>query len=155
MKRVRPLTTVVVVVAFAVGGGIWWLFFRGPSSAECAPVREMLSFNKTQVDAMNAKTHEPAPGSFEGATEPSVLDYRAWADGLTDRAAKVTATDLSGQAKATADTAERLVQARVDFNAQAERTAPGAAMPPAGVAVQLFNDQFEAQVKQLREACPA
>jgi hypothetical protein len=151
---VRPLTTVVVVVAVAVGAGIWWLFFRGPSSAECAPVRELLSFNKTQIDAMNAKTHEPAPGSFEAATEPSVIDYRIWADGLADRAAKVTAADLTGQANEMAQTASRLVQARLDFDAQAKHTAPGAEMPPAGMATQMFNDQFEAQVKQLATKCP-
>ena len=101
-----------MVVALAVGTGIWWFFFRGPSSADCAPVREMLSFNKTQIDAMNAKTHDPAPGSYEAATEPSDLDYQAWADGLTDRAAKVTAKDLAGPAGDAARTARWLVDAR-------------------------------------------
>lgn len=113
----------------------------------------MLSFNKTQIEAMNAKTHEPAPGSFEAKTEPSVLDYRAWEDGLTDRAAKVTAADLKGPASDVAQTASLLVSARIDFDAQAAHTAPGAAMPPAGQAVKLLNDQFEAQVKQLAKTC--
>lgn len=147
------MTTVVVLVAALVGGGIWWLFFRGPSSADCAPVREMLSFNKTQIDAMNAKTHEPAPGSFEAATEPSELDYLAWRDGLADRAAKVTAPDVAGQASDIARTVSLLVGARLDYDAQSKQTAPGGAAPPAAYAVKAFNDQFEAQVKQLAAKC--
>lgn len=147
------MTTVVVLVAAVVGGGIWWLFYRGPSSADCAPVREMLSFNKTQIDAMNAKTHVPAAGSYESATEPSQLDYRAWADGLADRASKVTAKDLAGPARDAAQTADRLVRAKLDFDEQAKHTAPGAEAPPAAMAVTAFNDQYEAQVKQLGATC--
>ncbi|MBJ7340194.1 hypothetical protein [Mycolicibacterium sp.] len=154
MKRVRPLTTVVTLTAILVGTGVWWLFFRGPSSADCAPVRELLSFNRTEIDKLNAKTHVPEPGSYEAATDPSELDYRAWVDGLTDRAAKVTAPELSTQASDMADTAERLVRARLDFDAQSARTAPGAATPAVAMVVTAFNDQFEAQVGQLAKTCP-
>ena len=155
MRRVKPLTTVVVLVAIVIGGGIWWLFFRGPSSADCAPVRELLSFNKTQIDAMNAKTHIPEAGSYEKETGPSAADYRGWADGLADRAAKVTAADLTGPASELAKTADRLVRARIDFDDQSAHTAPGAAMPPAAMAVKAFNDQYETQVKALATTCPA
>jgi hypothetical protein len=155
VKRVRPVTTVVVLVALVVGGGIWWLFFRGPSSADCAPVRELLSFNKAQIEAMNAKTHEPAPGSYEAATEPSELDYRAWVDGLADRAAKVSAKDLVGPARDAAQTADRLVRARLDYDAQSKHTAPGAGAPPAAMVVTAFNEQFQVQIAQLAKACPA
>ena len=61
--------TVLAVVIIAVVS-LAWSYFSGPSSSDCAPVREMLSFNKTQSDAMNAKTHIPEPGSGEKATEP-------------------------------------------------------------------------------------
>lgn len=155
VNRTRPLTTVVVLVAIVVGGGIWWVFFRGPSSADCAPVREMLSFNKTRIDAMNAETHVPAPGSYEAATEPSDVDYRSWADGLADRAAKVTADDLAKQAAEAARTADWLVRARLDFNDQAAHTAPGAAAPPAAAIVKTFNDQYQAQITRLATTCPA
>lgn len=151
----RPLTTVVVVTAILVGTGIWWVFFRGPSSADCAPVRELLSFNRTEIEALNAKTHVPEAGSYEAATNPSELDYRAWVDGLADRAAKVTAADLAGQANDMARTAERLVRARLDFDAQSERTAPGAAAPAVAMVVIAFNDEFRAQVTQLAKTCPA
>jgi hypothetical protein len=147
------VTTLVALVAIAVATGIWWFFFRGPSSTDCAPVQELLSFNKTQIDAMNAKTHIPAPGSHEAATEPTALDYQAWADGLADRAAKVTAPDLAGQATELAQTADRLVRARIDFDAQSAHTAPGAPTPPAAMAVTAFNDEFEARVKKLATTC--
>ncbi|BDX29906.1 hypothetical protein TUM20985_04530 [Mycobacterium antarcticum] len=144
-----------VTVALLVGTGIWWFFFRGPSSADCAPVRELLAFNKSQIDGLNAKTHVPEPGSYEAATDPGELDYRAWVDGLTDRAAKVTAPELADQAKETAKTAERLVRARLDFDAQSQSTAPGAAAPAVAMVVTAFNDEFESRVRQLATTCPA
>jgi hypothetical protein len=148
------LVTVVVLVGVLVGGGIWWLFFRGPSSAACAPVREMLSYNKSQIDALNAKTKIPEKGSFDQGTEPSEIDYRSWVDGLTDRANKVTDSELAQQAQAAAETANRLVRARLDYTAQASTTAPGGPMPPAAMAVKTFNDEFEARISQLTEKCP-
>lgn len=143
----------VVLVGILVGGGIWWLFFRGPSAESCAPVRELLSYNKTQIDAMNAKTHIPEPGSGEQATEPSELDYRSWVDGLTDRASRVTEPELAQQSQALAETADRLVRAKLDLNSQSDHTAPGAPMPPAAMAVTTFNDEFEARVSQLADQC--
>ncbi|WP_155948826.1 hypothetical protein [Mycobacterium sp. URHB0044] len=156
MRRTRPLTTVVVLVAIVVGGGIWWVFFRDQrSSADCAPVRELLSYNKTQIDALNAKTHVPEKGSYEAATEPSDMDFRAWSNGLSDRAAKVTAEGLADQARELAHTADRLVEAKIDFNAQSAKTAPGGPGPQAtAMVVTAFNDQFEAEVSQLAKACP-
>lgn len=151
----RPLTTVVVLVSILIGTGAWWVFFRGPSSSDCAPVREMLSFNKTQIDAMNAKTHYPEAGSYEAKTEPSALDYQSWADGLTDRATKVTAADLAGPASELAQTADRLARAMVDADVQTKRTAPGGAAPPVVMVATAFNEQFQAQVKQLSTTCPA
>jgi hypothetical protein len=148
---------VVVLVAVLVGGGIWWVFFRDQrSSADCAPVRELLAFNTTQIEALNAKTHFPEEGSYEAATQPSDLDYRAWSDGLSDRAAKVTAEGLADPARELAKTAHRLVEARIDFNAQSAASAPGSAGRQASaMMVTAFNDQYEAQVSQLAGACPA
>lgn len=143
----------IVLVGILIGGGIYWLFFRGPSSAECAPVREFLAYNKTEVDALNAKTHIPEEGSYGSATTPSELDYRTWVDGLTDRAAKVTDPELAGQTKAAVETAERLVRAQVDFDAQSQKIAPGAPLPPSGMLVVAFNEQYQAQISQLAATC--
>jgi hypothetical protein len=144
------ITAVLVVVTLGV---LAWEYFSGPSSSDCAPVRELLSYNKTQIDALNAKTHIPAEGSFESSTQPSDLDYRNWADGLADRAAKVSAPDLAAQSKEMAETADRLIRARIDLNVQSDATAPGAPAPPAAMAVTAFNRDFEAQVSRLTKAC--
>lgn len=150
----RPLTTVVVLVAILIGTGVWWVFFRGPSSSDCAPVRELLSFNRTQIERLNAKTHEPEPGSYGSETLPSELDYRDWTDGLADRASKVSDPDLAAPARDMAQTADRLVRARLDYDAQAARTAPGAAAPASAMVVKAFNDQFEGEVRGLLQTCP-
>ena len=150
----RPLTTVVVLVAILIGTGVWWVFFRGPSSSDCAPVRELLSFNRTQIERLNAKTHEPEPGSYGSETLPSELDYRDWTDGLADRASKVSNPDLAAPARNMAQTADRLVRARLDYDAQAARTAPGAAAPASAMVVKAFNDQFEGEVRGLLQTCP-
>ena len=150
----RPLTTVVVLVAILIGTGVWWVFFRGPSSSDCAPVRELLSFNRTQIERLNAKTHEPEPGSYGSETLPSELDYRDWTDGLADRASKVSNPDLAAPARDMAQTADRLVRARLDYDAQAARTAPAAAAPASATVVKACNDQFEAQVRGLLQTCP-
>jgi hypothetical protein len=153
VERLRRFQFTLLAVVIVVVGAVAWHFFGGPSSKDCAPVRELLSFNKSQTDLLNSKTHIPEKGSTEQATEPSDLDYRNWADGLADRAAKVTSPELAGHAKELAQTADRLVRARLDFDAQSAHTAPGAATPPAGIAVAAFNDEFEARVKQLATTC--
>jgi len=53
-----------------------------------------------------------------------------------------------------AQTADRLVRARLDYDAQAARTAPGAAAPASAMVVTAFNDQFEQQVRSLLQTCP-
>ncbi|WP_422744102.1 hypothetical protein ACN27E_20090 [Mycobacterium sp. WMMD1722] len=141
VMRGRPLGTVVVLAVGLVAGAVWWTFFRGPSSQECAPVRELLSFNKTQVDAMNAKT------------EPSDLDYRSWADGVRDRAQAVTEPDLAAAAEEVALTVDRLVRARADLDAQSKVIAPGAGPPPAAMVVTALNQQYQADVSRLAAAC--
>jgi hypothetical protein len=153
MWRRRPVGISVLAVVIIAVVSLAWTYFSGPSSADCAPVRELLAFNKTQIESLNSKTHEPEQGSHEKATEPSDLDYRTWSDGISDRAAKVTAPDLADQAKELAQTTDRLVRARIDLNAQSAATAPGAAPPPAALAVSGLYDQFEAELGQLSKAC--
>ena len=151
MWRRRPVGITVLAVVLIAVVSLAWSYFSGPSSDDCAPVRELLAFNKTQTESLNAKTHTPEQGSYEEATEPSELDYRTWADGLADRAAKVTASELADQAQRLSQTGDRLVRARVDLNAQT--TAPGAGPPPAAMAVMGLYDQFETQLGELTASC--
>jgi len=155
MRRRRPFGITVLAVVLVAVGVLVWNHFSGPSSSDCAPVRELLEFNKTQVDAMNAKTHVPEKGSYEAATEPSDLDYENWGAGLADRAAKVTAPELADRAKELAQTADRLVRARIELSAQEKATAPGTPPPPVAMAVSALYDQFQAEIGQLSQSCPA
>jgi hypothetical protein len=155
MFRRRPFGITVLAVVLVAVAAVVWNYFSGPSSSDCAPVRELLAFNKTQTDLLNSKTHIPAQGSYEEATEPSDLDYRNWADGLIDRAAKVTDPDLANQAKSLAQTTDRLVRARIDMTAQTKATAPGAPPPPVAMAVSALYDEFQAEIGQLSTSCPA
>lgn len=152
MLRRRPFTITIVLLIVTLGV-VARQYFSGPSSSDCGPVRDMLAFNKSQIDALNAKTHVPEPGSYQAATEPSDFDYQTWADGLADRAAKVPSGDLAAQSRELAQTADRLIRSRIDLNEQTAATAPGAAAPPAAYAVKAFNDEFEAQVANLMKAC--
>ena len=148
--------TIVALAVVLIGGGIWWAFFgNGHSSADCAPVKELLAFNKAQVDALNAKTKSPEPGSGETASQPSALDYRAWEQGIEDRAARVTGEGLKDKASDLSKTVEHLVDAKIDYDAQHETVAPGAQPPALAMVVSAFNSQFEAQVGQLAKECPA
>lgn len=153
MWRLKRIQFTLLAVVVVVVGATLFHFFSGPSDKDCAPVRELLSYNKTQIDAMNAKTHVPEKGSYDQATEPSDMDYRNWADGLGDRAAKVSSPELGQQAKELAATANRLASARIDFNAQSKNTAPGAPPPPAAMVVSAFYDEFQQRVSQLAKAC--
>lgn len=155
MWRRRPVGVTVLAVAVIAVVALAWNYFSGPSSSDCAPVRELLAFNKTQTELLNSKTHIPEPGSYQEMTEPSDLDYRNWSDGLADRAARVTEPELAAKAKDLADTANRLVSARIDMNAKTKSTAPGAPPPPVAMAVAAFYEQFQGQVGQLSQACPA
>jgi hypothetical protein len=153
MWRRKPFGITVLAAVIIAVGALAWNYFSGPSSSDCAPVRELLSYNKIKVESLNAKTHVPEQGSREQATEPSDLDYRNWADGLSDRAAKVTAPELADRANELAQTTDRLVRARIDLNAQSANTAPGAAAPPAALAVSGLYKQYEAQVAALSKSC--
>jgi hypothetical protein len=151
--RLRRFQFTLLAVVVAVVGAVAWHFFSGPSSKDCAPVHELLSFNKTQIDYLNSKTHIPDKGSFEQETEPSDLDYRNWRDGIDDRAAKVTAQDLAPAAKELAQTADRLVEARIQLSAAEQGTAPGAPAPPVAMLVSALYDQYQAEVGQLAKTC--
>jgi hypothetical protein len=151
--RLRRIQFTLLAVVVAVVGGLLWSHFSGPSSKDCGPVRELLSFNKAQTDLLNSKTHVPEKGSFEQETQPSDLDYQNWSDGLADRAAKVTAPELAGAAKELADSARRMTGAMIEFNAQAKATAPGAQPPPVGMVAQAFYNEFQGYVQQLSKAC--
>ena len=85
---------IAVALAVVIGVLVWQTKFRGPTP-ECVPVVDILNFNTSQAKLIDSKTDKNASGAPTVAQETA---YRAWADGLTDRAQKVTRGDLQAHA---------------------------------------------------------
>jgi flavorubredoxin len=81
------------------------------SGASCAPVREMLDWNETQVGHLEAHTHMPEQGSLSEPVVPTPEQYDAWARGLQQRAAAIDGDELSATARNAADAARRILEA--------------------------------------------
>ena len=147
MRRRPPrwfLTISVVVVA--AGIAIWTTFFdKAPE--KCKPVIDLLNFNKSQAALIDSKGGTGTPTLAEDAL------YQQWADGLAERAQKVTDPELAAQATQLAQLANQFVAGLPRVRAETETRAPGA--PPPAVVYQLsaLSDQITAQTNQLSQAC--
>ena len=115
---VAVVAVVAVVLSYTV--------FDRPSE-ECRPVEDLLDFSRAQAEHMASKT-----GDEHGI--PSVADdaaYQVWADGLAERAQKVTSPDLAQKSATVAKLANEFVGQLPVVRAQAQSRAPGAPAPPA------------------------
>ncbi|HEX9498439.1 MAG TPA: hypothetical protein VF926_08705, partial [Mycobacterium sp.] len=93
-----------VAVIAAVAAVLSYTVFDRPSEG-CRPVVDLLDFNRSQAEHMASKT-----GDEQGI--PSVADdaaYQAWADGLAERAQKVTSPDLAQTSATVAKLANEFV----------------------------------------------
>jgi hypothetical protein len=140
-----------IVAAIAAVGVLALSHFGvfGKSSEECAPVKDLLAFNKSQGEQIAAKT-----GDSEGI--PSVAEegaYQAWADGLAERAQNVHDPDLARDATQLASLANEFVGKFSDVRAEAQSRAPGAPPPPAVFQMELLNTQIAESTKKLSDAC--
>jgi hypothetical protein len=137
-----------VVVVAVVALVLRYTVFDRPSE-ECRPVKDLLDFNRSQAEHMASKT-----GDEQGI--PSVADdaaYQAWADGLAERAQKVTAPDLARTATTVASLANEFVGKLPVVRAQAEARAPGAPAPPAAFEMAALNARISNGLAELEKAC--
>ena len=142
-----PLTASVLIIAVAFG--VWAAFFRGPSE-KCKPVVDILEFNKSQA----AKVSEKAPDPNNPVpTQAEDLLYQQWADGLADRAQKVSDPGLQAQAIQLAQLADQFAAGLPGMRAAVQNRAPGAPPPPAAMAMFALNQRIADQVQQLAQAC--
>ena len=135
---------VVVAVALVLS---YTVFDKPPE--ECQPVQEMLDFNSAQ-----AKKIEELPDSKDKV--PSVNDdlvYQAWADGLADRAAKVSSPDLANTSVQLANLTDQFVAKLPSLRAEAQARAPGAEAPPVYYEMQALNTQIMNKLAELSKAC--
>ncbi len=137
---VAVVTVVAIVLSYTV--------FDRPSE-ECLPVKDLLDFNRSQAEHMASKT-----GDEQGI--PSVADdaaYQVWADGLAERAQKVTSPDLAQTSTTVAKLANEFVGKLPVVRAQAQSRAPGAPAPPAAFEMAALNARISDNLAELAKAC--
>ncbi|AGB26202.1 hypothetical protein Mycsm_06039 [Mycobacterium sp. JS623] len=149
MKLDRRWWVAIAVVVVAVGALILrYTVFAGPSE-ECRPVKDLLDFNRAQGEQIASKTGD-APGIPSVAEEAA---YQAWADGMAERAQKVTSPDLARTATTVATLANDFVGKLSLVRSQADSRAPGAPAPPAVYEMAALNARISNGLDELAKAC--
>ena len=144
-RRPRWVLTITVVV-IAIGVAVWSKFFDGPPE-NCKPVIDLLDFSRSQAAKIDSKGNEGVPTVAEDA------NYKDWADGLAERAQKVTDPGLAAQATEVAQLANQFVSGLPSLRAQTQARAPGAPAPPQVYEMSLLNDRIVAKLGDLRHTC--
>lgn len=128
--------------------GLQYTVFNRPSE-ECRPVKDLLDFNRSQGERIASKT-----GDEQGIpTAAEDTAYQAWADGLAERAQKVTSPDLARTATTVASLANEFVGKLPVVRAQAQARAPGAPAPPAVYEMMALNARISENFGELAKAC--
>jgi hypothetical protein len=149
MVRSRRFWVYIGVFAIAaVALGLRYTVFAGPSE-ECRPVKDLLDYNRSQGEQIASKT-----GDAQGI--PTIAEeaaYQAWADGMAERAQKVTSPDLARTATTVATLANDFVGKLSLVRSQADSRAPGAPAPPAVYEMAALNARISNSLEELAKAC--
>ncbi|MBE1550310.1 hypothetical protein GGC64_004350 [Mycobacterium sp. OAS707] len=149
MKLDRRWWVAIAVVVVAVAALVLrYTVFAGPSE-ECRPVKDLLDFNRAQGEQIASKT-----GDAKGV--PTVAEeaaYQAWADGMAERAQKVTKPDLARTATTVASLANDFVGKLSLVRSQTDSRAPGAPAPPAVYEMAALNARISNGLDELAKAC--
>jgi hypothetical protein len=145
-RRWWPAIGVAVIAAVALV--LSYTVFNGPSE-ECRPVKDLLDFNRSQAEHIASKTgdEQGVPSAGEDAA------YQAWADGLAERAQKVTAPELARTSTTVANLANEFVGKLPIVRAQSESRAPGAPAPPVAYEMAALNARITEDLAELAKAC--
>jgi hypothetical protein len=139
------IAVAVVAVAALV---LRYTVFDGPSE-ECRPVKDLLDYNRSQAEHIAAKT-----GDEQGVpTAAEETAYQAWADGMAERAQKVSSPDLARTATTVASLANDFVGQLSLLRSQSEARAPGAPAPPAAYEMAALNARISNNLDELAKAC--
>ncbi len=134
--------TVVAIVALS------YSVLRGPPQ-ECAPVQDFLDYNRSQSELIASKSGD----AFGPPTAAEETAYRAWADGLAERAQQVTDPDLARTAAQISDLANQFVNKMSVVRAESQARAPGAPAPPVLYQMDALNKQIAQKLAELSDAC--
>ena len=144
-RRPRWILTISVIVV-AAGFAVWTTFFNKPPE-KCHPVIDLLNFNRSQSSLISSKGGDGAPNAAEQTA------YQQWADGLAERAQKVTDPELAAQATQLAQLANQFVMGLPRLRAETEARAQGAPAPGVVYEMSALNNQITEHISQLSQAC--
>ena len=145
-RRWWPAIGVAAIAAVALV--LSYTVFNRPSE-ECRPVKDLLEFSRSQAEHIASKTgdEQGVPSAAEDAA------YQAWADGLAERAQKVTAPELARTSTTLASLANEFAGKLPVLRAQTESRAPGAPAPPAAYDMMALNARISEKLDELAKAC--
>jgi hypothetical protein len=149
VKLDRRWWLAIAVAVVAVGALVLrYTVFGGPSE-ECRPVKDLLDFNRSQAEHIASKT-----GDEQGVpTVGEEAAYQAWADGMAERAQKVTSPDLARTATTVATAANDFVGKLSLVRTQSQSLAPGAPAPPAAFEMAALDARISNGLAELQKAC--
>ena len=136
---------VVALVAFVLSETV----FSKPSE-ECKPVIDLLEFNSAQGKLIASKTDSDSP-AVPSVAEDAV--YQQWADGLAQRAEKVTEPNLANTSVQVAGLASQFVAKLPAARAAAQSQAPGAPAPQVIFEMSVLNQRILEGLDELSKAC--
>ena len=148
MKLDRRWWAAIGVAVVAAVALVSYTVFDRPSE-ECRPVKDLLEFSRSQAEHIASKTgdEQGVPSAAEDAA------YQAWADGLAERAQKVTAPELARTSTTVASLANEFAGNLPVLRAQTESRAPGAPAPPAAYEMMALNARISENLNELAKAC--
>lgn len=119
-------------------------------------MREFIDFNRDAQASLKAKTRFAPPGSYEQDSVPTDADYRAWLDGLAQRADRVHAPGLSAHAQRAAALAREYLQdVKRVYDDLGKQDPLNSTLPPSAKATAQANHEFDDEMGTLARACPA
>ncbi|HET7666481.1 MAG TPA: hypothetical protein VFK56_10495 [Mycobacterium sp.] len=144
----RWWAAIAVAVVAVVAVGLSYTVFNRPSG-DCQPVKDLLDFSRSQAEHIASKTGDE-PGIPTAGKDAA---YQAWADGMAERAKKVSSPDLARTATTVATLANEFVGTMSLLRAQTETRAPGAPAPPAAFEMAALNARISDNLAELSKAC--
>jgi hypothetical protein len=122
----------------------------------CWAVRQLIDFNHAAQDDLKAKTYMPPAGSYDEPRVPTDADYRAWTEGLQQRADRVTAPGLATHAHRLPDLAREFLDTSNSVNDQISRQPVGqpTQLPSEAHDVAKIAREFDTELRILDQACP-
>jgi hypothetical protein len=146
---IRRWKFTIAALVIGLAGTLVYQFWYKRVPAECGPVIELLDFNTSQTEKMNAESEG------KDALSPAAEDvaFSAWADGLADRAGKVTDPTLAVHAVQVATLADQFARQLPQLRAETAARVPGAPAPPIAFEMSLLNDRLSGELAALTKVC--